>query len=74
MLPGADPRKLRGATDDVTRAQFTPDGARLVTTALDGVIRIYRMGPGLLPAEPDPPVGETKLHNWLEMVTNAAVP
>jgi eukaryotic-like serine/threonine-protein kinase len=74
VLPGADPRKLRGAADEVTRACFTPDGARLVTTALDGVVRVYRMGPGLLPAEPEPPTGEAKLRNWLEMVTNAAVP
>src|SRR6185295_8910970 len=39
VLPGPDPRKLRGASDEVLRALFTPDGTRLATASADGVVR-----------------------------------
>jgi WD40 repeat protein len=73
VLPASDPRKLRGPADEVTRAVFTADGTRVVISSLDGAVRVYRLGPGLAPAEPDPPAEEDKLRAWLEMVTNAVV-
>jgi WD40 repeat protein len=74
VLPGPDPRKLRGPAVEVLRALFTPDGARLATASADGVLRVYHMGPGVLPAEPPPPSEEAKLRPWLDLVTNAVVP
>jgi eukaryotic-like serine/threonine-protein kinase len=73
VLPGAEPRKLRGPTQEVTRVIFSADGARLITCALDGSVWVYRLGAGLLPAEPEPPQKEAALRAWLDTVTDATV-
>jgi WD40 repeat protein len=73
VLPAAEPRKLRGPTQEVTRVIFSSDGARIVTCALDGSVWVYRLGAGLLPAEPEPPQKEAPLRAWLDTVTDATI-
>jgi hypothetical protein len=71
VLPDAEPRKLRGPAQHVSRVAISPDGERVATAAYDGVVRVYRLGPGLLPAESEPPVREEALRAWLNEVTDA---
>jgi len=73
FLPGADPRKLRGPSQEMTRLVFAPDGGRVITSALDGGVWTYRLGAGLLPAEPEPPQKEATLRAWLDTVTDAVI-
>ena len=55
---GQELQRLLGHTDWVMGIAFSPDGESLVTTSLDGSVRIWRLGPGSeLVAFAVPPAG-----------------
>jgi WD40 repeat protein len=55
---GRELQKFVGHTGWVMGVEFSPDGSRLVTTSLDGTVRIWSLGPGNeLAAVEAPPAG-----------------
>ena len=80
-LPGGEPKKLRGAEQDVERLALSPDGSLLAAGSHDGALRLWVIGEGpaaalLAAGRPKPIRTSDSLHasdlpTWLHQATGA---